>query len=82
MIYGFTKEQVKRILVEELEKSKVQDAADEIADNLESLLTESEKQNLLSKAYEFIFKKAEQENIDPDDLAIQTYKQIRQRERL
>ena len=35
MKHTFTREQIKRIIIEELEKSKVADAAEEIVDELE-----------------------------------------------
>jgi hypothetical protein len=82
MKHGFTREQIKRIILEELNNSKVQDAAEDIADELENLLTESEQDSFLKKAYDFILRKSDKENLDPDELAIETYKQMRLRRRL
>ena len=82
MKHGFTREQIKRIILEELNNSKVQDAAEDIADELENLLTESEQDSFLKKAYDFILRKSDKENLDPDELAVATYKQMRLRRRL
>ncbi len=82
MKHAFTRNQVRTIILEELNNSKVQDAADDIVDELENLLTESEQDNFLKKAYDFILRKSDKENIDPDELAIETYKQMRLRRRL
>lgn len=85
MKHGFTREQVKRIILEELNNSKVQDAADDIVDELESLLTETEQDSLVKKvkkAYDLILRRSDEKNIDPDELAVQTYLRGEQRRKL
>ena len=79
MKHTFTREQVKRIILEELEKSKVDDAAEEIVDELEGILSEAEDDSALKRIYNKIFKKAEEENLDADELAIRVYKRGKQR---
>tara|TARA_Y100000592_G_scaffold30536_2_gene48663 strand:+ start:76315 stop:77274 length:960 start_codon:yes stop_codon:yes gene_type:complete len=79
MKHTFTREQVKRIILEELEKSKVDDAAEQIVDELESMLSEAEGDSALKRIYDKIFKKAEEENIDADELAIRVYKRGKQK---
>lgn len=81
MKHGFTRQQVKRIILEELQKSKINDAAEEIVDELDGLLSEAEGDSFFEKAYNRIFKKSQEENLDPDELAIQTYKRMRAIER-
>lgn len=78
MKHTFTREQIKRIIIEELEKSKVADAAEEIVDELESVLTEADE-SVLKKFYNKIFAKSKEENIDTDKLAIQTWKTLQRR---
>ena len=80
MKHTFTREQIKRIIVEELEESKVADAAEEIVDELESMLTEADE-SALKKIYNKIFAKSKEENIDADKLAIQTWKTSQRRRR-
>ena len=80
MKYGFTREQIKRIIVEELEESKVADAAEEIVDEMESMITEADE-SALKKIYNKIFAKSKKENIDADRLAIQTWKTSQRRRR-
>ena len=79
MKHTFTREQIKRIIFEELEKSKVDDAAEEIVDELEGMLSEAENDSALKRIYDKIFKKAEEENLDADELAIRVYKRGKQR---
>ena len=79
MKHTFTREQVKRIILEELEKSKVDDAAEEIVDELEGMLSEAEDDSALKRIYDKIFKKAEEENLDADELAIRVYKRGKQK---
>ena len=79
MKHTFTREQVKRIILEELEKSKVDDAAEEIVDELEGILSEAEDDSALKRIYDKIFKKAEEENLDADELAIRVYKRGKQK---
>jgi hypothetical protein len=74
MKHAFTREQVKRIILEELENSKVDDAAEEIVDELEGILAEVESDSALKKTYDKISKKAEEQNLDADELAIRVYK--------
>ena len=74
MKHGFTREQIKRIILEELEKSKIDDAAEKIVDELEGMLSEAENDSALKRIYDKIFKKAEEESLDPDELAIRVYK--------
>ena len=62
MKHTFTRKQVKRIILEELEKSKVDDAAEEIVDELEGMLSEAEDDSALKRIYNKIFKKAEEAN--------------------
>ncbi|HAI42667.1 MAG TPA: hypothetical protein DCM40_33460 [Maribacter sp.] len=81
MKHTFTRDQVKKIILEELEKSKIDDAAEEIVDELDGLLSEAEGDSFFEKAYNRIFKKSQEENLDPDELAIQTYKRMRAIER-
>ena len=78
MKHTFTREQIKTIILEELEKSKVADAAEEIVDELESILTEADE-SVLKKIYNKIFAKSKKENIDADKLAIQTWKTSQKR---
>lgn len=78
MKHAFTREQIKTIILEELEKSKVADAAEEIVDELESILTEADE-SVLKKIYNKIFAKSKKENIDADKLAIQTWKTSQKR---
>ena len=80
MKHTFTREQIKTIIVEELEKSKVAAAAEEIVDELESILTEADE-SALKKIYNKIFAKSKKENIDADKLAIQTWKTSQKRRR-
>ena len=80
MKHTFTREQIKTIILEELEKSKVADAAEEIVDELESVLTEADE-SVLKKIYNKIFAKSKKENIDADKLAIQTWKTLQKRSR-
>ena len=80
MKHTFTREQIKRIIVEELEKSKVADAAEEIVDEMESMITEADE-SALKKIYNKIFAKSKKENIDADRLAIQTWKTSQRRRR-
>jgi hypothetical protein len=80
MRHTFTREQIKRIIVEELEKSKIADAAEEIVDELESMLTEADE-SALRKIYNKIFAKSKEENIDADKLAVQTWKASQTRRR-
>lgn len=80
MKHTFSREQIKRIIIEELEKSKVADAAEEIVDELESVLTEADE-SVLKKFYNKIFAKSKEENIDADKLAIQTWKTLQRRRR-
>ena len=47
MKHTFAREQVKKIILEELEKSKVDDAAEEIVDELEGMLSEAENDSAL-----------------------------------
>ena len=77
MKHKFTREQIKRIILEELEKSKIDDAAEEIVDELEGLLSEAEGDSFFKKVYDRIFKKSQEENLDPDELAVQTYKKMK-----
>ena len=77
MKHGFTREQIKRIILEELEKSKIDDAAEEIVDELEGLLSEAEGDSFFKKVFDRIFKKSQEENLDPDELAVQTYKKMK-----
>ena len=79
MKHGFSREQVKRIILEELEKSKIDDAAEEIVDELEGMLSEAEDDSALKRIYDKIFKKAEEESLDPDELAIRVYKRGKQK---
>ena len=79
MKHNFTREQIKRIILEELEKSKVDDAAEEIVDELEGMLSEAENDSALKRIYNKIFKKAEEENLDADELAIRVYKRGKQK---
>jgi hypothetical protein len=79
MKHTFTREQVKRIILEELEKSKVDDAAEEIVDELEGMLSEAEDDSALKRIYDKIFKKAEEENLDADELAIRVYNRGKQK---
>jgi len=81
MKHGFTREQVKRIILEELQKSKIEDAAQEIVDELGGLLSEAEGDSFFKKLFGRISKKSQEENLDPDKLAIQTYKRMRATER-
>ena len=78
MKHTFNREQIKTIILEELEKSKVADAAEEIVDELESVLTEADE-SVLKKIYNKIFAKSKKENIDADKLAIQTWKTSQKR---
>lgn len=78
MKHTFNREQIKTIILEELEKSKVADAAEEIVDELESILTEADE-SVLKKIYNKIFAKSKKENIDADKLAIQTWKTSQKR---
>jgi hypothetical protein len=80
MRHTFTREQIKRIIVEELEKSKIADAAEEIVDELESMITEADE-SALRKIYNKIFAKSKEENIDADKLAVQTWKASQTRRR-
>ena len=80
MRHTFTREQIKRIIVEELEKSKIADAAEEIVDELESMITEADESGL-RKIYNKIFAKSKEENIDADKLAVQTWKTSQRRRR-
>ena len=80
MRHTFTREQIKRIIIEELEESKVADAAEEIVDELESMLTEADE-SALKKIYNKIFAKSKEENIDADKLAVQTWKASQRRRR-
>ena len=66
MKHTFTREQIKRIIVEELEESKVADAAEEIVDEMESMITEADE-SALKKIYNKIFAKSKKENIDADN---------------
>ena len=79
MKHAFTREQVKRIILEELENSKVDDAAEEIVDELEGMLSEAEGDSALKTIYDKIFKKSEEENLDADELAIRVYKRGKQK---
>ena len=79
MKHTFTREQVKRIILEELEKSKIDDAAEEIVDDLEGMLSEAEDDSALKRIYDKIFKKAKEENLDADELAIRVYKRGKQK---
>ena len=78
MKHTFTREQIKRIIIEELEESKVADAAEEIVDEMESMITEADE-SALKKIYNKIFAKSKKENIDADKLAIQTWKTLQRR---
>jgi len=79
MKHKFTREQIKRIILEELEKSKIDDAAEEIVDELEGMLSEAEDDSALKRIYDKIFNKAEEESLDPDELAIRVYKKGKQK---
>ncbi len=81
MKHAFTREQVKRIILEELKNSKVNDAAEEIVDELEGILSEAEEGSALKRIYDKIFKKAEEENLDADELAIRVYNRGKSRRR-
>jgi len=78
MKHTFTREQIKRIILEELEKSKVEDAAEEIADEIESLLQEGNEESL-DKVYDKIAKKSVDKKIDLKQLAKQTYAKMASR---
>ena len=79
MKHTFTREQIRTIILEELQKSKIDDAAEEIVDDLEGMLSEAEDDSALKRIYDKIFKKAEEENLDADELAIRVYKRGKQK---
>ena len=79
MKYTFTREQVKRIIIEELKSSKIDDAAEDILDDFENTLSEAEGDSAIKKLYNKIFKKSQEENIDADQLAVRTWKKSQNR---
>ena len=81
MKHAFSRDQVKRIILEELENSKADDAAEEIVDEIEGMLSESEGDSALKRIYDKIFKKAKEENLDADELAIRVYNRGKSRRR-
>ena len=79
MKYTFTKSQIKRILLEELTRSQIEDDAEEIVDEVEELLSEAKGDNFLTKVYEKIFSKSQSKKYNPketEDLAYATYKEL------
>ena len=75
MKHTFSKSTIKRIILEELERSNIEDAADEIVDEIESLLQEGNEE-ALDKVYDKIAKKSIDKNIDLKKLAQQTYRKM------
>jgi len=78
MKHTFTREQIKRIILEELKNSKVKDAAEEIVDDLGDL-TEGEGDSFFKKLFSKIFQKSKEDNIDEEGLAVETWKELKSR---
>jgi hypothetical protein len=79
MKHTFTRSQVKQIILEEIDQDDATEkAAEYIVDDLESFPTEAEE-SFLKKVYNKIFSKSQEQNLDADQLAIQTYKKMKQR---
>ena len=75
MKHTFSKSTIKRIILEELENSNIEDAADEIVSKLESSLQEATEEPL-GKVYDEMAKFAIDKSIDLKKLATQTYEKI------
>lgn len=75
MKHTFSKSTIKRIILEELENSNIEDAADEIVNDLESLLQEGNEE-ALDKVYDKIAKKSIDKSIDLKKLATKAYEKI------
>ncbi|MGA0245407.1 MAG: hypothetical protein ACO3JZ_01960 [Schleiferiaceae bacterium] len=73
-----TKTKLQQIILEEIDRVETDQAAEDIVDDLESFLTEAEE-SFLKKVYNKIFSKSQEQNLDADQLAIQTYKKMKQR---
>ena len=73
-----TKAKLQQIILEEIDRVETDQAAEDIVDDLESFLTEAEE-SFLKKVYNKIFSKSQEQNLDADQLAIQTYKKMKQR---
>tara|TARA_A100001515_G_scaffold133304_1_gene122400 strand:- start:487 stop:1470 length:984 start_codon:yes stop_codon:yes gene_type:complete len=75
---NLTKAKLQQIILEEIDRVETDQAAEDIVDDLESFLTEAEE-SFLKKVYNKIFSKSQEQNLDADQLAIQTYKKMKQR---
>jgi uncharacterized protein (UPF0335 family) len=85
MKHTFTKSQIKRILLEELTRSQIEDDAKEIVDEVKDLLSEAKGNNFLTKVYEKIFSKSQSKKYNPketEDLAYATYKELSRKQLL
>ena len=85
MKHTFKTSTIKRIIFEEIqrahlrEEEEVKAAADEIVRELEKTLNEVSEESFIDKIKNLISKKSEEKDLDEDELAIQTYKNLSRR---